>query len=123
MPVIIPTTTDGDRKVTCEIGGQHFVFRTYWTTGQESIWLLDIFDINEEPLMVGLAILPGSDNILKGHGDTMKGYQLFVLAMDNKPGDPEALSNTVLLIMYSPGEENWFMPGDPLIDIDTNLTI
>lgn len=122
--IVVPLTSDGARRVTIEIGGRRILFRTYFTDGQEKQWLLDLYDNNDEqPLITGLALVPGADNIIKGHGDVLEGFQLYVLAWDDNPTDEEALGETVQLIMYAPGEPNVFIPGDPLMHLGRTISI
>ena len=123
MPVVIPMTPDGARRVTCSVGGRRIVFRSYYSAGQDRKWLLDLYDIDETPLITGIALVPGSDNVIIGQGDTLNGYQLYVLASDNYPYEKEALGNTLNLLMYSPGEENWFNPGDPMMHIGRTILL
>lgn len=115
MSVVIPVNNDGARRVTVEISEQRLTFRTYFSTGQANMWLLDIYDNDAAPLIVGINLVPGSDNVLKGHGDVLNGFQLYVLTFDDHYTAPTALGTTVGLIMYAPGEENLFSPGDPLL--------
>lgn len=121
MPTIIPMTADGARRVTVEVAGKRITFRTYYSVGQSPVWLLDLFDTDGTPLITGIALWPGSDNVLKGHGDTLNGYQLFVFATDDNPSSPNALGQSVTLWMYEPGEENLFSPGDPLLYIQKTI--
>jgi len=123
MPVTIPVTPDAARRVTCEIGGKRITFRTSFSDGQANQWLLDLYDEDDTPLITGISLQPGSDNVIKGQGDTLHGYQLYVLAMDDNPTAPEALGNTLHLIMYAPGEENLFQPGDPLLHLGRTIEL
>lgn len=119
MPVAIPVTNDGARRVTVELAGQRLTFRTYFSTGQKSMWLLDVYNDENVQLIAGINLVPGSDNVLKGHGDTLDGYQLYVLTMDENYNLPTALGSTVILMMYVPGEENLYSTGDPLLYLNS----
>ena len=124
MGVEVPTTDAGARSATYLIGDKYLTFRTYYSSGQQDLWLLDIYDYDGNPLIVGIAILPGSDNVIKGHGDTLNGFQLYVLNMDTLPvGDVKALGESLHLIAYAPGEENAYQNGDPLLTIDESLLV
>lgn len=120
MPVEIPLTSDGARTFNINTGLDVFYLRTYYIDGQDSAWLLDIADSAEQPLITGLKLVPGSENILKGQGDKMEGYQLFVYLASGEPGALEAPGNTLRLLLYNPGEENWFSVGDPLLNTEYN---
>ena len=123
MPVSIPITPDGARRVTCEIGGKRITFRTYFSDGQENQWLLDLYDEDDTPLIVGISLQPGSNNVIKGQGDILYGFQLYVLAMDDDPTAPNAPGNTLFLLMYAPGEENLYSPGDPLLHLGRTISL
>ena len=117
MPSVIPMTPDGARRVTVEVGGKRILFRTYYSAGQEGQWLLDLYDTDNTPLITGIALVPGSDNVIKGQGDILNGYQLYVLTFTEYYKRPDALGNSLILLMYAPGEENLYQTGDPLMTI------
>ena len=114
MPVEIPATPSGERFVTVNVGPDIFIFRTYFAEGQDRHWLLDILDGQSNPLVSGINLVPGVDNLLKGRGDTLQGYQLYLSLIEGSEKDLEALGNTMALIWFNPGEENPAQPGDPL---------
>lgn len=118
MPVEIPLTSDGARNFNINTGLDVFYMRTYYSDGQTPMWLLDIMDAEQNPLIMGLKLVPGSENIIKGHGDKMEGYQLYVYLDYGSPGDTEALGDTLRLVLYYPGEENLFDVGDPLMNVE-----
>lgn len=118
MPVLIPLTADGARSFNIKTNSDVFYMRTYYSDGQTPMWLLDIMDAEQNPLIMGLKLVPGSENIIKGHGDKMAGYQLYVYLEHGEPGAVEALGDTLFLVLYYPGEENLFSVGDPLLNIE-----
>lgn len=122
MPVVIPMTPDGARRCSVEIAGQTLMFRTQYSVGEQPLWLLDIYSYEEEPLITGLALVPGSNNIIKGHGDVLADFQLYVLAMDDNYTDPLALGNSVHLILYLPGEDNIYSPPDPMLSLGRTIS-
>ena len=121
MPVTIPVTAAGSRRVRVAIGPKFFEFHTYYVSGQSRHWLLDIHDDSGNPLIVGINLVPGVDNLLKGRGNVLRGHQLHVLAKKGTETNPEALGNTMTLLWFLPGEENPFTPGDPMDAIGENL--
>jgi len=114
MPVTIPITTDGARRITVNVGPERFIFRTYFVRGQDQHWLLDILDEQERPLISGINLVPGVDNLLKGMGDALEGYQLHVLLSSGSEKDLDAPGNTMALVWFNPGEENPFTSPDPM---------
>jgi len=121
MPLEIPITPDGERFVTMNVGPDTFIFRTYFASGQDDHWLLDIQDSQGSPLVSGINLVPGVDNLLKGHGDVLDGYQLHCLVLFSSAAAPEAPGNTMFLIWLNPGEENPFVNLDPMETIGTDL--
>lgn len=113
--IIIPVTDDGDRRFIIDTGADLLSLRTYYSDGEQSYWLLDIHDINENPLITGIALVPGADNILKSQGDILEGYQLYIRLSENKASDLDALGKYLHLILYLPGEENPHKSDDPLM--------
>ncbi|WP_394026567.1 phage baseplate plug family protein [Desulfovibrio falkowii] len=121
MPSIIPMSPAGERTVTVNVGPDVFIFRTYFVSGQDDHWLLDILDAQETPLITGINLIPGVDNLLKGMGDTLKGYQLHLLVESGTEKDLDALGNTMSLVWFNPGEDNPAVPSDPMDTIGTEI--
>lgn len=115
--LLLPVNASGARLFAVNTGLDIFNFRTYYTVGEEPLWLLDIYDAAGNVLLTGLSLVPGSDNILKGQGDKLEGYQLYVLLTEDNAGDMDALGKYLQLILYNPGEENLYITPDPLMTI------
>lgn len=115
--ITLPVNSSGARLFSVNTGTDIFAFRTYYTAGETPLWLMDIYDGDGVELLTGLALVPGSDNLLKGHGDKLEGCQLYVLLLENEQGDMDALGKYLQLIWYNPGEENLVSSGDPLSTI------
>ena len=114
MPVEIPVTAAGERFVTVNVGPDIFIFRTYFADGQDRHWLLDIQDGQSNPLISGINLVPEVNNLLKGMGDVLEGYQLYLAVLEGSAKDLEAPGNTMALVWFNPGEVNPFQPGDPM---------
>ena len=114
MPVEIPVTPAGDRAVTVNVGPDVFMFRTYFVSGQDDHWLLDIRDGQGRELISGINLAPGIDNLLKGRGDALDGYQLVVLAGTGTEKNMDAPGTTMFLVWFNPGEKNPFVTLDPM---------
>lgn len=121
MPVLIPVTPAGERRARVDVGPERFVFRTYFVHGQDDHWLLDIYDEQERPLITGINLVPGVDNLLKGHGNVLDGYQLHLAAEQGSEKRVDAPGNTMILLWFNPGEINVFVPGDPMDTIGDEL--
>lgn len=121
MPSIIPMSSAGERTVTVNVGPDVFIFRTYFVAGQDDHWMLDIMDAQEKPLITGVNLVPGVDNLLKGMGDLLEGYQLHLLVESGSEKDMDALGNTMSLVWFNPGEDNPAVPSDPMDTIGTEI--
>ncbi len=121
MPVEIPLTPAGERTVSVNVGPEVLTFRTYYAKGQERHWLLDIRDRQDAPLISGINLVPGVDNLLKGRGEVLEGRQLHLLVERGSEQDLEAPGNTMTLVWFNPGEDNPFHPEDPMDTIGTNV--
>ena len=120
MPIEIPVTPAGERAVSVNVGPDVFIFRTYFVSGQDDHWLLDILDGQETPIISGINLAPGIDNLLKGRGDALEAFQLLLLAdPSGTEKDPEAPGNSMFLVWFNPGEENPFITLDPMETIGT----
>jgi hypothetical protein len=117
MPVEIPVTPAGERLVTVNLGPDSFMFRTYFVSGADKHWLLDIRDRQGNALISGINLVPGVDNLLKGMGNTLEGYQLHLLVHEGSEKDLEAPGNTMSLVWFNPGEKNPYAPCDPMENI------
>lgn len=121
MPVEIPVTPAGERIVSVNVGPDVFTFRTYYVLGADRHWLLDIQDGQNQPLVSGINLVPGVGNLLKGRGDTLEGYQLYLHVESGSEKDEEAPGNTFFLLWFNPGEDNPFTPRDPMETIGSDL--
>jgi len=109
--IFLPVTNAGARAFTINVGDAVFVMRTYFIAGQEDTWKLDVLDADNNPLAVGISLVPGADNLFKGLGDTLKGFQLYVFQEGATIG-PESLGVELNLVLFMPSEENPFGPVD-----------
>ena len=121
MPVNIPITAAGARRIRVSVGPERFVFRSYYVTGQERHWLLDIFDGQGRPLISGVNLVPGVDNLLKGHGNVLDGHALHVLAKSGTEKNLDAPGKSLTLLWFTPGEKNPYESGDPLETVGEQL--
>lgn len=121
MPVEIPLSPDGERVISVNVGPEIFIFRTYFTYGADSHWLLDIRNSQNQPLVSGINLVRGADNLLKGRGDTLEGYQLYLVVHSGSEKDLNAPGNSMALIWFNPNEINPFFAQDPMDTIGTDI--
>lgn len=105
MPFIVPLTNDGSRKATYNLGGKDYIIETYYLPKTKT-WLMDIYDINENPILTGITLIPGVDNLVKGLCLEFDGQGFQIQTTDGGNNDtPESLGTTAFLIYYANGEE------------------
>lgn len=110
--ILIPLTSDGDRVVEVDVGSHILQFRTYWT-GQK--WLMDVSDTSGQPLMFGLALAPGVNNLMKGQdGGRFPGARLVAVLSRGSAYDPDNLG-AGLLVYWQTDETDLYRVGDPLL--------
>ena len=114
MPVEIPLNPAGERFVSVNVGPETFIFRSYYTYGADSHWLLDIRNSQNQPLISGINLVRGANNLLKGRGDILNGYQLFLVVYQGSEKDLNAPGNSMALIWFNHNEENPFLDQDPM---------
>lgn len=115
MPSVIPLNSEGDRVIYVSIATTTLVLRTYWTTGQKPTWTMDISDFDGNQLINGINLVPGAENVLKGQGDILNGFQMFLYQTAPDYTSDNALGTTLFCWIFSPDEEHFSFIGDPLI--------
>lgn len=116
--IVIPVNSAGDRTITVPVGGRIYMFRTYYSQGQDDGWLMDIGDSNGAWMITGLRITPGAPNILKGLGDAFLGEQMTVVTLSGTERDLDGLGDGTYPAWFAADDENPFDVGDPMIHID-----
>lgn len=104
MPYEIPCTADGAGKFVIDAGPEYLSLRAYYSLGVEPVWFLDIETVDGEPLALGIPILPGSVNLLRGLGERMEDYGLTAVMTSGRQGDPEAPGDSLKLLFWGPEE-------------------
>jgi len=110
MPFVIPTFNGGTTKYNVNLNGQVFFFRTYWNEFA-LMWFLDITDVNDENVAMGLALVPDV-NIL-GYSPQLS-QDIGELRISDPGGDGNAtetsLGDTATLYYFLPGEFETLFP-------------
>lgn len=104
---MLPLTNDGCRIFRMPIDGVEYQFETLYIYGAENHWMLNIYDIDGNPLVMGINIVCGCPNLLKGQGRLFYGHNLTAVFINggNDESDPDALGETLTLVWQLPGEE------------------
>ncbi len=121
MPILqLPMFTDGESVYSCYLYDKNYNFRLYYLKGQSVHWYLDILDADNQPLSVGIPVVPGAYNTLKGLRKEWEDVVVQVVAqadyernIDNAPG------STLNVVWAAPGtdmptaeEDRFLLPLD-----------
>lgn len=116
MPSIIPFTNDGDRKITITLGENVFVLETYYLPNIRC-WLLDIYDTEENPILTGISLNVGVDNLVKGKSDLFRNQAIRCLTLDGSENNsPESLGTSCVVVYYAEGEDIPNQYPDKMLD-------
>ena len=111
----LPLNNYPSATVTVDTGNGVYIFATYFMP-TKSVWMLDILDSASNLLLSGIALLPGIDNLLKGHGELFKGICLQVqcnAGTFNNTSD--SLGNAAQVLWFLSTEANPIVYVDPLL--------
>lgn len=102
--IMLPFTNDGCRTISVETSAGTFSFTTYFMPLIKT-WLCDIADMAGKALITGLALNVMVDNLLKGRGNTLKGYMLRVYSLSGGENNTKnSLGNDCRAVLFLPGE-------------------
>lgn len=120
---IIPLTDDGAQRVrvTLEGGLGTYEFRSYWSY-TASRWFLDIMDVDGNPLIEGVALVPGP-NIINGQRDIETLFtDLRVLLLSGQNQTTDSLGTFAFLTQFNAGEyDTAFPPANTLPGVTITL--
>lgn len=104
MPQLIPVTNEGCRRITIALGENLFILETYYLPDIHR-WLMDIYDIDENPILTGISLNVGVDNLVKGKAEIFRGQTIRCVSPEGLENTtPESLGTTCFLYYYPEGE-------------------
>lgn len=110
----LPLTNDPASRVTVNTGSGTYTFVTYYMP--HGAWLMDIRTSQGELLLAGLALVPGIDNLLKGHGDLFANVRMQVECDPGTANDtPDSLGNTARVLWFTSEETGLITYPDPML--------
>lgn len=105
MPQLIPFTNDGCRTIDIALGDNMFRLRTTYLPYTKT-WVLDIMDQEDNPIIMGIALNTGVDNIVKGKSKIFQNQTIRCISLDGTENNtPESLGNSCVVLYYPEGEE------------------
>ena len=105
MPYVIPLNSDSPSTSEVSIGSQRYIIRTYFNS-IGSQWFVDILNSDEEPLLYGVPLSVGYQNLLIGNGDLFEGIKLVVGTTSGENRTSDSLGNTAYVLVYTEDEES-----------------
>lgn len=103
MPSIVPLTSNPTRT-RCVLGDNSYIIENYYLPTIKK-WLIDIYNDEGVPLIVGICLQTGIDNLVKDKSIEFEGQALKYYSVDNTKNDlPNRLGNTCFLIYFSKDE-------------------
>lgn len=103
--IIFNCTNDPQATATISLNGTQINVRTTYIEGINNHWVLDIYDADNNPMLLGICVTVGAD-LLKGQGGAFSGIHLYA-ALTNSTEDEQAqdaLGKTLYLLVYFDGE-------------------
>lgn len=104
MAAQLPVTNEPDRQFEVVLGDNLLTVRTYFNTVART-WFMDLYDGNDNPLALGLALVP-LINVLEASPQLTQALGQFrILTTDGGENDTaDSLGVTGLLYWFAPGE-------------------
>lgn len=103
--IMFNLTSDPQATATISLNGTNINVRTTYIEGINNHWLLDIYDSDNNPMLLGICVTCGAD-LLKGQGGQFEGIHLYA-SLTHAGADERgayALGNTLYLLVYFDGE-------------------
>lgn len=104
--IIFNATNDPQATAIISLNGTLINVRTTYIEGINNHWVLDIYDADNNPMLLGICVTVGAD-LLKGQGGLFAGIHLYAALTSSSEDerDKYALGNTLYLLVYFEGEE------------------
>lgn len=104
MPQIIPFNNEGCRTIDIALGDNMFRMRTYYLPYTKT-WLMDIMDQEDNPIISGIALNPGVDNLVKGKAKIFQNQTIRCITVEGTdPYAPESLGVNLFVVYYEEDE-------------------
>lgn len=105
MAGVIPLTNDGCRSIEIKLGEKNYKLETYYMPFIKC-WLLDIYDDEDNPIILGINLKPGIQNLVRGLSEFFEEQAMMVVTTDGGNNDtPESMGNTAFLLYFAKGDK------------------
>lgn len=112
FPLEIPFDDTGSRIFSVNVGNAIYQLNSYYVVGYQNYWLFDVADTNGNNLAVGVKIVPGAANTLKGISPEFYNENWLVTLASGTPNASDALGNNLYVSYYAPGQPVPYDVGD-----------
>ena len=113
---VFPLTNAGCRTIDVDLGENMFRIRTYYLPHIRR-WIMDIMDQQDNPIVVGICLNVGVDNLVKGKAKIFEGQTIRCVSVDDSENDtPESLGTKCFVIYYPKGETPPIMWKDKMLE-------
>ena len=104
MAELIPFTNDGCRTIDIALGDNMFRMRTYFLPYTKT-WVLDIMDQEDNPIVMGIALNTGVDNLVKGKAKIFEDQTIRCISLDGTENNtPNSLGTSCVVVYFPVGE-------------------
>ena len=104
MPQIIPFTSEGSRTIDVALGNNMFRMRTYYLPYTKT-WLMDIMDQEDNPIVMGISLNVGVDNLVKGKAKIFQNQTIRCIKVAGSDDSlPDSLGKNLFVVYYPEGE-------------------
>ena len=109
MPQVIPTFNTGTVAYNVSLNGTTFFIRTYFNEFA-SMWFLDLLDSNNDPVALGLALVPDINILRYSPSLTNTIGELRISTTETGNDTTTSLGTDALLYYFLPGEFETLFP-------------
>lgn len=105
MAKLIPLTNDGCRRINIALGQNMYILETYYLP-HIRVWVMDIYDMNNNPIITGISLNVGVDNLVAGKSELFRNQTIRCVSVNNTENNtPDSLGKTCFVIYYGEGEK------------------
>lgn len=104
MAQIIPLNNEGSRRINVALGDNLYFIETYYLPNIQR-WVMDIYDNDSNPILVGIGLNVGVENLVKGKAIEFEGQAIRCVSIDGTENNtPDSLGTSCFVLYYPRGE-------------------
>lgn len=115
MPQFLPITST-QQRIRVSLGERVFILENYFLPTIKK-WILDIYDQDENPLIFGVCLQTGIDNLVKGKNILFENQAIKLYSSNGKPADtPDCLGVTHFVVYFGENDVKPTSFKDKMLD-------